>query len=83
MDTLVERTVRVVAGRVPIFVGVGGNATHKVLETLKRLERHDVAGIVSVCPYYNRPDAGLEESRRGARPRERGRSVGRRPGEQA
>jgi 4-hydroxy-tetrahydrodipicolinate synthase len=55
MDALVERTVRVVAGRVPIFVGVGGNATHKVLRTLKRLERHRFDGIVSVCPYYNRP----------------------------
>src|SRR5262249_9555046 len=55
MDTLVERTVDVVAGRVPIFVGIGGNATGKVLRTLKRLERHRFDGIVSVCPYYNRP----------------------------
>src|SRR5262245_2127899 len=55
MDALVERTVGVVAGRVPIFVGIGGNATRKVLKTLKRLERHRFDGIVSVCPYYNRP----------------------------
>ena len=58
MDALVERTVRVVAGRVPVFVGIGGNATHKVLRTLKRLERHRFDGIVSVCPYYNRPSQG-------------------------
>ncbi|HEV8584520.1 MAG TPA: 4-hydroxy-tetrahydrodipicolinate synthase [Methylomirabilota bacterium] len=55
MDALVERTVGVVAGRVPVFVGVGGNATHKVLRTLRRLERFRFEGIVSVCPYYNRP----------------------------
>jgi 4-hydroxy-tetrahydrodipicolinate synthase len=55
MDALVERTVAVVAGRVPVFVGIGGNATRKVLATLKRLERHRFDGIVSVCPYYNRP----------------------------
>ena len=55
MEALVERTVGVVAGRVPVFVGVGGNATRKVLATLKRLERHRFEGIVSVCPYYNRP----------------------------
>jgi 4-hydroxy-tetrahydrodipicolinate synthase len=55
MDALVERTVCVVAGHVPIFVGIGGNATSKVLKTLKRLERHRFDGIVSVCPYYNRP----------------------------
>ena len=55
MEALVERTVRVVAGRVPVFVGVGGNATAKVVRALKRLERYPFEGIVSVCPYYNRP----------------------------
>jgi len=55
MEALVERTVRAVAGRVPNFVGVGGNATAKVLKTLARLERYPFARIVSVCPYYNRP----------------------------
>ena len=54
-DELVERTVAKVAGRVPVFVGVGGNATHKVEKALGRLERFAFAGIVSVCPYYNRP----------------------------
>jgi hypothetical protein len=44
--------VSVVAGRVPVFVGVGGNATTKVLRTLRRLERYRFEGIVSVCPYY-------------------------------
>lgn len=55
MEALVDRTVAVVGGRVPVFVGVGGNATAKVLKTLARLERYPFAGIVSVCPYYNRP----------------------------
>ena len=55
IDELVARTVTRTAGRVPVFVGVGGNATRKVAKELKRLERFDFAGIVSVCPYYNRP----------------------------
>ena len=55
VDALVERTVAVAAGRVPVFVGVGGNATHKVEKTMRRLERFAFEGIVSVCPYYNRP----------------------------
>ena len=55
IDELVERTVAKVAGRVPVFVGVGGNATHKVEKALRRLERFAFEGIVSVCPYYNRP----------------------------
>lgn len=55
IDELVDRTVARAADRVPVFVGVGGNATRKVAKDLKRLERFDFAGIVSVCPYYNRP----------------------------
>ena len=54
-EALIERTLAVAAGRVPVFVGIGGNATAKVVKTLKRLERLPFAGIVSVCPYYNRP----------------------------
>ena len=55
IDELVDRTVTRTARRVPVFVGVGGNATRKVAKELKRLKRFDFAGIVSVCPYYNRP----------------------------
>src|SRR5258708_32506398 len=55
IDELVERTVAKVAGRVPVFVGVGGNATHQVEKMLGRLDRFAFEGIVSVCPYYNRP----------------------------
>ena len=54
-DVIVKETVRAVAGRIPVFVGIGGNATHKVIKTVRRLQRHDFPGIVSVCPYYNRP----------------------------
>jgi len=55
MEAIVDRTVTVVAGRVPVFVGISGNATAKVVKTIKRLERYAFPGIVSVCPYYNRP----------------------------
>jgi 4-hydroxy-tetrahydrodipicolinate synthase len=59
-DAIVAATVDVAAGRVPVFVGIGGNATAKVIKTIKRLERFAFAGIVSVCPYYNRPtQAGM------------------------
>jgi 4-hydroxy-tetrahydrodipicolinate synthase len=52
---LVDRTVARVAGRAPVFVGVGGNATHKVEKALRWLQHLPFEGIVSVCPYYNRP----------------------------
>jgi 4-hydroxy-tetrahydrodipicolinate synthase len=52
---IVELTVDVVDGRIPIYVGVGGNSTAKVIKSLKRLEQYSCAGTLSVCPYYNRP----------------------------
>lgn len=54
-DTIVAATIEAAAGRLPVFVGVGGNDTRKAIKTLRRLERFDFAGIVSVCPYYSRP----------------------------
>jgi 4-hydroxy-tetrahydrodipicolinate synthase len=59
---LIERTVDLVAGRVPIVVGVGGNDTRKVVEDVRRLDRHAVQGILCVCPSYSRPSQdGLYE----------------------
>jgi 4-hydroxy-tetrahydrodipicolinate synthase len=55
IDAIIAETVDAVAGRVPVFVGIGGNATHKVIKTIRRVERYGFPGIVSVCPYYNRP----------------------------
>jgi len=61
-EALVEQTVATVAGRVPILVGVGGNDTRKVVKAVKRLQKHAVQGILSVCPYYNRPSQdGMRE----------------------
>jgi 4-hydroxy-tetrahydrodipicolinate synthase len=62
VEALIEVTLSVVQDRKPVYVGVGGNSTHKVLKTMKRLERYAFPGIVSVCPYYNRPSQdGLRE----------------------
>lgn len=52
--TIVEH----VAGRVPLVLGVGGNCTQEVVERLGLLStelKRDYAAILSVCPYYNKP----------------------------
>jgi 4-hydroxy-tetrahydrodipicolinate synthase len=54
-EKIVETTAAVVDGRVPVFVGVGGNFTRKVLKTLNVAEKYPIQGILSVCPYYSRP----------------------------
>ena len=47
--------VRQVAGRVPILMGCGGNNTAAVVEDLKNGDFSGIDGVLSVCPYYNKP----------------------------
>ena len=47
--------VRQVAGRVPILMGCGGNNTDAVVEELKNGDFSGIDGVLSVCPYYNKP----------------------------
>lgn len=59
---ILEETLKIAAGRVPVFAGIGGNATNKVIKTIKRIEPLGFDGLLSVCPYYNRPtQQGLVE----------------------
>ena len=50
-DYLVER----VAGRVPLLMGCGGNCTAEVVHNLQTLDLSGIDGVLSVCPYYNKP----------------------------
>ena len=50
-DTVVE----VVNGRVPILMGCGGNDTASVVRELKEGDFFGIDGVLSVCPYYNKP----------------------------
>lgn len=42
-------------GRVPIVVGIGGNNTQEVVNTLKSFDYAGVDAVLSVTPYYTRP----------------------------
>ena len=42
-------------GRVPLMLGLGGNATQKLLDEIEQTDFYGVAGILSVSPYYNKP----------------------------
>lgn len=54
--SIIEKTIEYVKGRVKVVVGVGGNNTKALIEKAKKVEALGVDGILSVCPYYNRPD---------------------------
>lgn len=45
-----------VNGRLPLVLGVGGNCTAVVCENLKTLDLRSFEAILSVCPYYNKPN---------------------------
>ena len=50
-ELIVER----VAGRVPLLMGCGGNNTAAVVSDLKNSDWRGIDGVLSVCPYYNKP----------------------------
>ena len=47
--------VETVKGRIPILMGCGGNNTASVVEELKTGDFSGINGVLSVCPYYNKP----------------------------
>lgn len=52
---LLATTIELVRNRVPVVLGVGGNNTAEVVDTLNDFEMDGVDGILSVSPYYNKP----------------------------
>ena len=51
--------VKYVNGRLPLVLGVGGNNTAQVISDLQAMRNElilDFTAILSVCPYYNKPN---------------------------
>ena len=53
--TIKKMVIDRVNGRIPILLGVGGNNTRAIVETLKNDDFTGVDAILSVVPYYNKP----------------------------
>lgn len=52
---IVDLITSKVSGKIPLILGVGGNDTRKLVETLKANDFSGIDGILSVVPYYNKP----------------------------
>ena len=52
LNFIVEET----AGKVPVVLGMGGNNTQAVINSIKSTNLEGVDGILSVAPYYNKPN---------------------------
>jgi 4-hydroxy-tetrahydrodipicolinate synthase len=59
---VINTVVKATSNRVPIVVGIGGNNTQDVIDGLKSVNFQGIDGILSVVPYYNKPNQkGLYE----------------------
>jgi 4-hydroxy-tetrahydrodipicolinate synthase len=57
---VIERTVKVAHGRVPVIAGAGSFSTEKTIKTAQTALQAGADGVMIVMPYYNRPtQAGL------------------------
>lgn len=54
-DALRDFIVETVGGRVPIMLGMGGNNTQALTDTIQHTNFEGIQGILSVTPYYNKP----------------------------
>jgi len=52
---VVEITLEIAKGHVPVLAGAGGYNTAEVIELAKELKALAADGILSVTPYYNKP----------------------------
>jgi 4-hydroxy-tetrahydrodipicolinate synthase len=48
--------VQTVDGRVPVILGLGGNNTQDIINCLKHFDMEGISAILSVSPYYNKPN---------------------------
>lgn len=55
-EEMIDKTMEYNNNRLPVYVGIGGNCTSKVVNKVKLAEKYNIQGILSVCPYYNRPN---------------------------
>ncbi len=53
---VVSTIIGVNQGRVPVMLGLGGNDTKSVIAQIKQQDFKGISGILSVVPYYNKPN---------------------------
>jgi len=56
LSTLVRAVKDAAGGRVPVLAGAGGPDTRRVIASVARAAQAGADGVLSICPYYTRPD---------------------------
>lgn len=53
---IISYVVETVDSRIPVVIGIGGNNTQEVINGIRYADLNGVDGILSVAPYYNKPN---------------------------
>ncbi|HNY88826.1 MAG TPA: 4-hydroxy-tetrahydrodipicolinate synthase, partial [Methanoregulaceae archaeon] len=55
-ETVIEKTIDVVNGRVPVIAGTGSNNTAEAVRFTKAAKDLGADGVLVISPYYNKPN---------------------------
>ena len=55
-ELVIDTILKANNGRLPIMLGMGGNNTQAVIDAIKAQNFDGIHGILSVVPYYNKPN---------------------------
>lgn len=53
---IIDHVIKINNGKLPLILGIGGNDTLKVAEQIKNENLDGISAILSVSPYYNKPN---------------------------
>ncbi|MCD6069045.1 MAG: dihydrodipicolinate synthase [Bacteroidetes bacterium] len=54
-SAVINHVIDTAEGRIPLVLGIGGNSTQEVIDTIKHTDLKAFSAILSVSPYYNKP----------------------------
>ncbi len=55
-DQVINTVVKANNNKLPLVLGIGGNNTFEVINTIKKTDLNPFEAILSVAPYYNKPN---------------------------
>lgn len=54
-NAVVHFAIEVVNNRLPVVIGIGGNNTREIIDTIQHTSFDGIDAVLSVSPYYNKP----------------------------
>lgn len=52
---ILDITLETINGRIPIYAGISGNNTKKIIEKIKEIDKYHIEGYLIASPYFNLP----------------------------